>query len=64
MEDVESFTYLDNIIDEQGGSDADVSARIGKARIAFLQLKNIWKSQQLSVNQYQNDNLQYEHEDS
>ncbi|VDP30749.1 unnamed protein product [Schistosoma margrebowiei] len=50
MEDVESFTYLGSIIDEQGGSDADVKARIGKARTAFLQLKNIWNSKQLSTN--------------
>ncbi|VDP32906.1 unnamed protein product [Schistosoma curassoni] len=42
LEDVEPFTYLGSIIDEQGGSDADVKARIGKARTAFLQLKNIW----------------------
>ncbi|VDO96617.1 unnamed protein product [Schistosoma margrebowiei] len=41
LEDVESFTYLGSIIDERGGSDADVKARIGKARTAFLQLKNI-----------------------
>ncbi|VDP74873.1 unnamed protein product [Schistosoma curassoni] len=32
LECVESFTYLGSIIDEQGGSDADVKARIGKAR--------------------------------
>ncbi|VDO75020.1 unnamed protein product [Schistosoma margrebowiei] len=50
MEDVESFTYLGSIIEEQGGSDADVKARIGKARSAFLQLKNIWNSKQLSTN--------------
>ncbi|VDO50501.1 unnamed protein product [Schistosoma margrebowiei] len=50
LEDVESFTYLRSIIDEQGGSDADVKARIGKARVAFLQLKNIWNSRQLSTN--------------
>ncbi|VDO67771.1 unnamed protein product [Schistosoma margrebowiei] len=50
LEDVESFTYLGGIIDEQGGSDADVKARIGKARTAFLQLKNIWNSKQLSTN--------------
>uniref|UniRef100_A0A183JVL4 DUF6451 domain-containing protein n=1 Tax=Schistosoma curassoni TaxID=6186 RepID=A0A183JVL4_9TREM len=49
LEDVESFTYL-SIIDGQGGSDADVKARIGKARVAFLQLKNIWNSKQLSTN--------------
>ncbi|VDP56926.1 unnamed protein product [Schistosoma margrebowiei] len=47
---VEYFTYLGSIIDEQGGSDADVKARIGKARTAFLQLKNIWNSKQLSTN--------------
>ncbi|VDP85704.1 unnamed protein product [Schistosoma mattheei] len=40
LEDVESFTYLGSSIDEQGGSDADVKARIGKARFAFLQMKN------------------------
>ncbi|VDP39464.1 unnamed protein product [Schistosoma margrebowiei] len=42
--DVGSFTYMGSIFDEQGGSDADVKARIGKARVAFLQLKNIWNS--------------------
>ncbi|VDO74836.1 unnamed protein product [Schistosoma margrebowiei] len=50
LEDVESFTYLGSIIDEQGGSDADVKAKIGKIRTAFLQLKNIWNSKQLSTN--------------
>ncbi|VDO59508.1 unnamed protein product [Schistosoma margrebowiei] len=33
-----------------GGSDAHIKARIGKARAAFLQLKNIWNSKQLSIN--------------
>ncbi|VDP58463.1 unnamed protein product [Schistosoma margrebowiei] len=50
LEDVESFTYLGSIIDEQGGSDADVKARIGKSRATFLHLKNIWNSKQLSTN--------------
>ncbi|VDP21208.1 unnamed protein product [Schistosoma margrebowiei] len=50
LEDVESFTYIGSIIDEQGGSDTDVKARIGKARVAFVQLKNIWSSKQLSTN--------------
>ncbi|VDP45069.1 unnamed protein product [Schistosoma margrebowiei] len=44
LEDVESFTHLGSIVDEQGGSDADVEARIGKARTAFPELKNIWNS--------------------
>ncbi|CAH8542131.1 unnamed protein product [Schistosoma haematobium] len=50
LEDVKTFTYLGSIIDEQGGSDANVKARIGKARAAYLQLKNIWNSKQLSTN--------------
>ncbi|VDP24398.1 unnamed protein product [Schistosoma margrebowiei] len=41
LENVKTFTYLDSIIDEHGGSDADVKARIGKARAAYLQLRNI-----------------------
>ncbi|KAK7095931.1 hypothetical protein V1264_005285 [Littorina saxatilis] len=49
LEEVQSFTYLGSIIDQQGGTDADVKARIGKARAAFIQLKNIWNSRQLSL---------------
>ncbi|VDO59760.1 unnamed protein product [Schistosoma curassoni] len=41
LEDVKFFTYLGSIIDEYGGSDADVKARIGKASAANLQLNNI-----------------------
>ncbi|VDO68022.1 unnamed protein product [Schistosoma margrebowiei] len=33
LKDVEPFTYLGSIIDEQGGSDADEMGRIGKARV-------------------------------
>ncbi|VDO55879.1 unnamed protein product [Schistosoma margrebowiei] len=47
-ENVKSSKCLVSIIDEQGGSDA--KARIGKARTAFLLLKNIWNSKQLSTN--------------
>lgn len=47
LEEVQSFTYLGSNIDKQGGTDADVKARIGKERIAFLQLKNIWNSRVL-----------------
>ncbi|VDP72342.1 unnamed protein product [Schistosoma curassoni] len=50
LEDVKTFTYLGSIIDEHGGSDADVKARICKARAAYLQLRNIWNSKQLSTN--------------
>ncbi|VDO70827.1 unnamed protein product [Schistosoma margrebowiei] len=46
VEEVESFTHLGRIIDKRGASDADLKARIGNARTAFLQSKNIWKSKQ------------------
>ncbi|VDP26832.1 unnamed protein product [Schistosoma margrebowiei] len=39
-----------HMIDEHDGSDADVKARIGKATAAYIQLKNIWNSKQLSTN--------------
>ncbi|VDO96512.1 unnamed protein product [Schistosoma mattheei] len=45
-------------------SDADVKARIGKARTEYLQLKNISNSKQLSVNQHQSQNSQYKCQDS
>ncbi|VDO90336.1 unnamed protein product [Schistosoma margrebowiei] len=51
LEEVQTFTYLNSsIIDVQIGFDADVNARIGEARITFLELKNIWISKQLSTN--------------
>ncbi|VDP25158.1 unnamed protein product [Schistosoma margrebowiei] len=63
LEDVKTFTYLGTFIDEQGGSDPDVKAWIGKARAAYLQLKNIWNSKQLSFNQLQDQNFRYEYQD-
>ena len=44
IEQVQEFTYLGSIIDETGGTEADVRARINKARRAFGMLNNIWKS--------------------
>ncbi|VDP83696.1 unnamed protein product [Schistosoma mattheei] len=41
VEDVKAFKYLGSIIDEQGGYDADVKVRIGKARAAYLQLNDV-----------------------
>ena len=48
LEEVESFTYFGSVIDKQGGTMADVKARIGKARVAFIQLKRIWSSKEIS----------------
>ena len=49
LEEVEAFTYLGSIIDTKGGTDADVKARIGKARGAYMQMKNIWKARDVST---------------
>ena len=46
---MDSFTYLGSILDNQGGTDADVRTRIGKARAAFHQLKNIWGSSAIGI---------------
>ncbi|VDP68292.1 unnamed protein product [Schistosoma curassoni] len=49
LEDVKTFTYLGSIINEHGRSDGNVKARIGKARAAYLQLRNIWNSKKLAT---------------
>lgn len=36
--EVENFTYLGSIMDQEGRTKADIKARIGKVREAFLQL--------------------------
>ena len=47
LEDVTSFTYLRSVVDQNGGTDPDVKARIQKAKVAFIMLKNIWSSKEL-----------------
>ena len=49
LDEVESFTYLGSTVDNTGGTEADVRAHIGKARAAFQQLKNVWRSSLLST---------------
>ena len=49
IQEVDSFTYLGSIIDKQGGTDSDVTARVGKARAAFIILKNIWASREIAT---------------
>ncbi|CAH8654734.1 unnamed protein product [Schistosoma guineensis] len=48
LKGLKTFTYVVSVIDEHGGSHADVKVLIGKPRTAYLQLKNIWNSKQLS----------------
>ena len=49
VKEVESFVYLGSVIDKQGGTDRDVAARIGKARGAFVTLKNIWAAKEINI---------------
>ena len=49
IREVDSFFYLGSAIDRQGDTDRDVTARIGKARAAFVMLKNIWASKEIST---------------
>ena len=43
-----SFTYLGSIVTSDGGADKDIKARLSKARGAFINLKNIWKTSDIS----------------
>ena len=49
IREVKSFFYLGSMVDQQGGTDCDVTARIGKARAAFVMQKNIWASGGISM---------------
>ena len=43
VERVSEFTYLGSIINETGGTDEDITARIRKAQSAFSMLMPVWK---------------------
>lgn len=49
IQDVDSFTYLGSIVSKTGGADEDIRSRIGKARHAFVTLRPIWKSNNISL---------------
>ena len=49
IEEIDHCTYLGSVVNTQVGNEADVKARIGKARVAFLLLENIRKSNALSL---------------
>ena len=49
IKEVESFVYLGSTITKQGGTDEDVTSRIGKARGAFIMLKKVWTSKEVST---------------
>ena len=41
LEDVDRFSFLGSVVDQQAGSDANVKARLGKARTAFIKMRNV-----------------------
>ncbi|XP_068757997.1 uncharacterized protein [Montipora capricornis] len=49
IKEVESFVYLGSVVDRLVGTDRDVTARIGKVRVAFAMLKSIWASKEIST---------------
>jgi hypothetical protein len=48
VDDVERFCYLGSVVTREGGTEADIKARLGKARQAFGRLTPIWKSSKYS----------------
>ena len=49
LEEVESFCYLGSIIDTEGGTEAEIKSRIGKAQAAFTSLNKIWRTRDISL---------------
>ena len=49
LEDVDSFCYLGSKIDTEGGTGAEVKARVGKAQATFTSLTKIWRTKDISL---------------
>ena len=49
IKEVESFVYLGSTITKLGGTDENVTSRIGKARDASIMLKKVWTSKEIST---------------
>ena len=49
IKEVESFVYLGSTITKQGGTDEDVTSRLGKARGAFIMLKKVRTSKEMRI---------------
>jgi len=49
IENVTSFTYLGSVIAVDEGTERDVLVRIGKAGTAFLLLRPVWRSKEISL---------------
>jgi hypothetical protein len=49
LEDVNEYSYLGSIVTGGGGADEDVTSRIKKANVAFVQLCRIWKNKNIRM---------------
>ena len=49
IENVASFTYLGSVIAVDESSERDMLVRTGKARTAFLLLRPVWRSKNISL---------------
>ena len=48
IEEVESFVYLGANVSNEGGTEGDMKARLGKARVAYNKLEKFWKNSQFT----------------
>jgi len=48
VEEVQQFIYLGSIVSTDGGTEEDVKARLGKARVVFHMLHKLWKFKVIS----------------
>lgn len=48
IEEVERFVYLGAHVSTSGGTEDDIQARLGKARVAYNKLGKIWKNSQFT----------------
>ena len=49
IEKVESFVYLGANVSNKGGTEDDIKARLGKARVAYNKLDKFWKNNQFTI---------------
>ena len=49
IEEVESFVYLGANFSNEGGTENDIKARLGKARVAYNKLDKFWKNSQFTI---------------
>jgi hypothetical protein len=49
LEEVNEYSYLGSIVTGGGGADGDVTSRIKKANVAFVQLYRIWKNKNIRI---------------